>query len=398
MGGVIEESILLRSDHRLDTRKFSLYRSETDVEETLRQTRQLINGKLVIDAVTHGFDARPELAHEDPGYAYGMMIHDGTFAFQFAVVPDPYRLTRDEYYRRMTAEALASALFLESPTDLAWYHTIPAWGIWPDLSPASVGLEIRRRYPSRMFMYGAVSPLEGTKAIEDLERQVEEWKVTAVKLYPADFIDGKLRPWYMNDEKLLYPVLERCRALGIRVVAIHKAVPLGDAPTQVFRPDDVDYAARDFPDLNFEIVHGGFAFLEETAFQIARFPNIYVNLEASSGLLLHSPARFARLIGELLLWGGAKKIVWGTGASAIHPGPLVNAFDAFAFRDEMLEAQGYPQLTEEIKSDILALNFIRMHQLDADELMRAIAGDEIARARVSGPVEPWSALRAPIAA
>jgi len=27
-----------------------------------------------------------------------------------------------------------------------------------------------------------------------------------------------------------------------------------------------------FPELNFEIVHGGMAFLEETAWQIARFP------------------------------------------------------------------------------------------------------------------------------
>ena len=65
-----------------------------------------------------------------------------------------------------------------------------------------------------MFMYGAVSPLEGAKAIEDLERQVEEWGVKAVKLYPVDYIDGELRPWYMSDEEVLYPILERCRTLG----------------------------------------------------------------------------------------------------------------------------------------------------------------------------------------
>ena len=132
----------------------------------------MINGKLVIDAVTHAFDGRPELADRDPAYRYGMMVLEGTFEFQNAEFPAPFRLEREEFFQRMTSEALESALFLESPTDLAWFHSIPAWGIWPDLSPAAVGLEICRRHPTRMFMYGAVSPLEGAKAIEDLERQV----------------------------------------------------------------------------------------------------------------------------------------------------------------------------------------------------------------------------------
>ena len=244
-------------------------------------------------------------------------------------------------------------------------------------------------------MYGAInfSPLEGRKAIDDLERQVEEWGISGVKLYPADFIDGKLRSWYMTEEKLLYPVLERCQALGVKVIAIHKAVPLGNAPTQAFRPDDVDYAARDFPDLNFEIVHGGFAFTEETAFQIARFPNIYVNLEASSGLLVHSPGRFARVLGELMLWGGAPRIVWGTGATAIHPGPLVAAFDAFEFSEQLMREQGYVELTDQIKRDIFAGNFARMHGLDLDELAAGIRDDELALTLAAGPVAPWSGLR-----
>jgi hypothetical protein len=357
----------------------------------------LINGKLVIDAVTHAFDARPELASGSPAYRYGMMIHEGTFEFQHFAFDDPFRLTREEFFQRMPAEALESALFLESPTDLAWFHSIPAWGIWPDLSPASVGLEIRDRHPARMRMYGAVSPLEGMKAIEDLERQVEEWHITGVKLYPVDFVDGKLRPWAMNDERVLYPLLERCRDLGVKVVAVHKAVPLGDAPTQAFRPDDVDYPAHDFPELNFEIVHGGFAFVEETAFQLARFENIYVNLEATTGLLLRSPARFARIIGELLVWGGPAKIVWGTGTAVCHPAPLIEAFENFQLPDELVQGFGYPQLTEATKRDIFASNFIRMHDLDAETLTAAIKGDEISKELQAGMVEPWRALRKPMA-
>jgi uncharacterized protein len=353
----------------------------------------MINGKLVIDAVTHAFDARPELADESPGYRYGMMVHESTFQFQQFAFAEPYRLTRAEFFQRMPSAALESILFLESPTDLAWFHTIPAWGIWPDLSPAAIGLDVRDRHPGRMFMYGAVSPLDGAKALEDLERQVEEWQITGVKLYPLDFVDGKLRPWHMSEEKVLYPILERCRDLGLKVVAVHKAAPVGHAPTEFFRPDDVDYPARDFPELNFEIVHGGFTFLEETAFQIGRFDNIYVNLELTAWLVLRSPAMFARVIGELLLWGGSTKIVWGTGAAACHPAPLVAAFDAFQLPDELLAGYGYPQLTEEMKRDIFASNFLRMHGLNAETLNAAIESDDISRARDADRPEPWSALR-----
>jgi predicted TIM-barrel fold metal-dependent hydrolase len=353
----------------------------------------MINGKVVIDAVTHAFDARLELADREPGYRYGLMIHEGTFEFQESVFDLPYRLSREEFFQRMPPEALASALFLESATDLAWFHSIPAWGIWPDISPAATGLAVCNRLPGRMFMYGAVSPLEGAKAIEDLERQHEEWKISGVKLYPADFVDGKLRPWYMSEQELLYPILERCRALGINVVAVHKAVPLGNAPTAVFRTDDVDYPAQDFPDLNFEIVHGGFAFLEETALQIARFDNIFVNLEATTGLLLRSPARFARIIGELLYWGGASKIVWGTGTTVVHPKPLIEAFEAFTLPPALIADEGYPQLTDDIKRDIFSNNFVRMHDLNIDALLDAVANDEIAESLESGYAEPWSALR-----
>jgi predicted TIM-barrel fold metal-dependent hydrolase len=352
----------------------------------------MINGKLVIDAVTHAFDARPELVDGSPGYRYGMMIFEATFRFQEQAFEPPYRLSRREFFQRMPSKALESALFLESATDLAWFHSIPAWGIWPDLSPADVGLAVRDRHPGRMFMYGAVSPLEGGKAIEDLERQVEEWQISAVKLYPADFVDGKLRPWFMSEQELLYPILERCRELGVRVVAVHKAVPLGNAPTAVFRPDDVDYPAQDFPDLNFEIVHGGFAFLEETAFQIARFENVYVNLEATTGLLLHSPARFARIVGEFLYWGGQSRIVWGTGATVVHPAPLIEAFDAFQLPDSLVD-DGYPQLSDEVKSDIFAGNFARLHNLDIATLKASIADDQIAKTLEAGRREPWSALR-----
>jgi predicted TIM-barrel fold metal-dependent hydrolase len=347
-----------------------------------------INGHLVIDAVTHAFNIRKENAKG----RYALLQNEANFQLQWNLIPDPYRLPRTRYFQKYDSETLESALFVESDTDVAFYHSIPAWGVYHEYSPIHVGMEIRARYPHRMFCYGAVSPLEGQKALDDLEQQAAEWDIKGLKLYPVDFIDGELKSFLMSDEKVAYPIFERCRALGIKTVAIHKAQPLGGAPMDPFRPGDVDYAALDFPDLNFEIVHGGFAFLEETATQVRRFRNVYVNLEANTLLILRQPRTFARMLGELLREGGPTKLFWGTGCMVSHPQPLLDAFADFAFPEDMVEGENFPVLTDEIKGQILGLNFARLHGLDVDELRGKIEGDELTERKRNGQPEPWSKL------
>ena len=158
-----------------------------------------------------------------------------------------------------------------------------------------------------------------------------------------------------------------------------------------FRPGDVDYAAIDFPDLNFEIVHGGYAFLEETCHQIARFENVYVNLEVTAQLLPKHPRKFARIIGELMLARGSECILWGTGCSFTHARPLIEDFIAFEMPEDMVEGDGYAPVTDEDKANILGLNFARLHGLDVDALREQVAADDIEqRKRENGLQAPWS--------
>jgi predicted TIM-barrel fold metal-dependent hydrolase len=346
----------------------------------------------VIDAVTHAFDARPT---NNKSGRYAERAIESFFQFQWSLIPEPYRLDRNRYFQAMSAEGLASALFVESGTDVAVYHTIPAWGVFHDLSPISVGIEMREQHPGRVLLYGAVSPLEGAKAIEDLERQAAEWDVIGVKLYPLDIIDGQLRPMRMNDEQVVYPVYEKCLELGIKMVAVHKAIPLDTAPLDYFRPEDVDYAARDFPELNFEVVHGGFAFLEETALQLARFDNAFINLEGTGTFLMKQPHAFARVLGEIMVLAGHKKIFWGTGAAAFHPAPLLEAFEHFEMPENLMRDYGYPELTREMKADILANNYADAHGLSVDRLRAAIDDDGLSRQRAAGDREPWARVADP---
>jgi predicted TIM-barrel fold metal-dependent hydrolase len=270
----------------------------------------------------------------------------------------------------MSAGALGDALFHESQTDAAIFHAIPAWGIIRDLSPLRIGIELKDSFPDRIFLYGAVSPVEGGKALAELDRQIDELDILGVKLYPVDIIDGKLREVSLADEKNVYPLIERCREAGVRTIAIHKALPIGTAPTSVFDPGDVDHAAADFPDMTFEIVHGGYAWTDETAFQVARFPNVVVNLESTVTLLLRRPYVFAHIIGKLLDGGGPTKILWGTGAIP-HPRPLIEAFAAFEMPAELMQQYGYPQLTPEYKRMIFGQNALSLHGITAPPPMPA---------------------------
>ncbi|MFO1149929.1 MAG: amidohydrolase family protein [Alsobacter sp.] len=350
-----------------------------------------IGGMFVLDSVVHGFNSTAS----NVASRYGRSLLLANHAFQWAMVPDPYRLEPRRYFQAVSPDVLESLLFLESDVDMACYHMVPAFGFLHDMSPMSVGLELKRRHPHRVMNYGGVSPLQGRKALDDLDRQVEEWGISGLKLYPIDVVDGEIRVQRFSDRDLLYPVLERCRKHGVKVVAVHKAMPLGSVAMDPFRNSDVDYAAIDFPDLNFEVVHSGFAFLDEAAFQLARFPNVYVGLESTASLAVRHPRKLARILGEFMMMGGAKKLFWSSGASSPHPRPVLEAFARLEMPRDMVEGDGYPPLTDAVKADILGLNFARLHGIDVSAVQAAVADDELSRQRRNGLAAPWSRLPVP---
>ena len=351
-----------------------------------------IGDTLVVDAVAHAVDNSHEARSRN---RFAASVIDGNFAWQEMLIPAEYVLEKEHYFRKCSAELLISAMFLESQVDVACFHAIPMWGIFQDFSPIRVGLEIRRRYPHRMFIYGPISPFEGAgRSIDRLEQLVSEHHIDGIKMYPFDFIDGKMRSFSLTDEKLLYPILRRCVELGVKVVAVHKAVPLGIAPIDPYRMGDVDYAAVDFPQLNFEIVHGGLAFLDETALQIARYPNVYVNMEVTAQYACKFPEKFARIMGEFLLSGGERKLIFSTGCSFTHPRPVIEAFNDFKMPQNMVHG-GYPELTDQAKRNIFGLNWARMHGIDLAALKAKIDGDDIeAQKRRRGLRPAWVAARA----
>lgn len=161
--------------------------------------------------------------------------------------------------------------------------------------------------------------------------------------------DGVGETVRMDDVEAVCPILEHAQKRGIRSVAVHKAVAMPGCPIQPFHPRDLEDALIAFPDLTFQIVHGGYAFLEETALQLSYYRNATVVLEGATAFLVNAPRKFAEILGAFLAAGAAGRILWGTGCTALHPRPLIEAFRDFEMPEDLVEGYGYPPVTEALK-------------------------------------------------
>jgi predicted TIM-barrel fold metal-dependent hydrolase len=298
------------------------------------------------------------------------------------------------YRTDWSAEMVARTIFLESETDLAVHHHIAVYSIFKDgLCSIAKNEEMVRRWPGRFITYAGVDPTAGIpQAIESLKRQVESIPSTAgLKLYPAQVDPVR---WFLMDDEEVFPLYEAARDLGLKVIAVHKAMPTGPVPMLPFKMSDIDGAANAFPELNFEVVHGGVAFIEETAFQIARYPNVYTNFEVTSALLNSAPGWFEQIMAQFLFWGGPRKIIWGDGSPFVHPQPLLRKFWNFEFSKEMLDKYHIPQITREDKARILGQNYADLIGLDLPGAVERIAADEFSQERrAKGLAQPYSNWR-----
>jgi predicted TIM-barrel fold metal-dependent hydrolase len=346
---------------------------------------------LVVDAVVHPYNLAPDnqvpeaLEQLEAVHAY----------HHLCTGPNPeYLLEAHEFLIDFDHEALTHAVFAESPVDVAVIHALPNLGFTKGgvTDPYRMA-ELRDRYPHRYLLYATVDTPVTDTAIKQLEDQVNRLGVDGLKLYPAFFYDGEGHCWRMDGEDFGTPLLEAARDLGIRNVAVHKAIPVPPAPLECFRIGDIDAALERFPDINFHIVHAGVAFLPETSELMGRHRNLYANLESTFAYILTKPRIFAEVLGTMLEAGGADQLLFGSGANLTHPRLLLEAFAGFEMPDDLVEERGFPPLTPEIRDKILGANALRLHGLRADDVRERLQGDPFETAKNSGYGPPWQLLR-----
>jgi len=339
---------------------------------------------LVVDAVVHPYNLSAENAVGPIG---GMVRH--AFGGLHAVWnPPDVQVPPELYLTDQRLDDLVKTLFVESDTDLAVYHTLRLDSLFHDgLCSFAKCAEALDRWPGRFVGYAGVDPTLGVDvALRDLERQVAELPgLVGVKVYP-DQVDP-YRTWRMDDPEVAFPLWRRAAELGLRSIAVHKALPNGPVPLDPYRIADLEGAAMAFPQMTFEIVHAGMAFVEETAHALARFPNVYASLEVTASLLLKAPGLFEDVLAQFLFWGGAGKVLWSTGANFSHPQPLIDAFRALELSDATRHRYGLAQLTEAEKAQILGGTYLRLMGLED----HAVPDDGLRRDPAAAPFSHWKA-------
>ena len=352
--------------------------------------------EFIIDAVAHPYNHSPDNYIDVMSCA---TICELAYHFSLGAPDQRYHIPHDVYVSDWSVEDVANVLFRETATDMAIVHTLPFYGFKDGYCSIEKSAEAVERWPNRFRAYAAIDPLWGKAALDELDRQVELLHPTGIKVYPVSWNGETLSRWKMDDPKIAFPLYERALELGIKVIAVHKAVPVGPVVTgDAFHPHDLEGAAGAFPDLSFEIVHGGIAFAEETAWLMARFPNIYVNLEVLNLILERRPRTFAKVLLDLVKVGGMPmfdRLIWATGCVVAHPREGLEAFCRFEFPEDLLDGAGLfapiEQLTDDHKRNILAGTCARLHGIDLDATKKAIADDEFSRARADDrEPEPWS--------
>lgn len=349
------------------------------------------DGKLVVDGVAHAYAFQASNRVEScPREAYDGLI---SFLWSLAHVPleslaPGYQMTLEEFSAGWTAEELASMFFEESDVDVISYHGVEISAFFKGgATPWPIGVELKKAYPDRVILYAPVDPFRGPGELEAMEAKVAECQVDGFKFYPSNGLVDPERnetvALLYDDREVAFPYFEKARELGVNQIAIHKALPVGPGRLNKDQVEDMSTAALAFPDLSFEVVHSGWAFLEDCALQLMLHPNIWANLECVANFVVRQPLKFAHIVGTLLQYGGPDRVIFGTGAALAHPQPILEAFANFQMPQELQDGFGYPELTDEIKAKILGGNIARLHGLDVEATKRAIADDEWAQRRAA---------------
>jgi predicted TIM-barrel fold metal-dependent hydrolase len=322
----------------------------------------MIGDAFVFDGVAHVFNFEQKNAYGSAGE----MFSNHLYAFHQALTPaNQTHLASEEFLRQWTVSDIDRMVFDESDTDMLVAMPLPLTDLFRDgLSPWEECAELAARRPDRTVFWGSVNPLEGRKALDLMERQVGEFNAKAFKFYNVRYDYGTPFPWRMDDPKIAFPVFEKAQELGVNLIGVHKGVPLGPQPIEATQTWDMDGAAANFPGINFVIFHVGLPFIDETCWQLIRYPNLYASIAATINFCVRAPRMFAEILGKLLFWCGEDKIVYGSEAPIFHPQWALEAFWDFQLPQDLVDGYGYPQLTEQAKRKILGENLLRLHGID----------------------------------
>ena len=367
---------------------------------------EALKGQFIFDDQTHFI--RDDFQHEE-------LLGLGQYAGQNW---NP-ELTQDEqtnlYYYKF--ENYVRQIFLNSDTSVAVLSGAPfddpSWWILPNEQIAEAVTMVNTTAGStRMLGHAVVTPGQ-PGWMDEVDQALAERPPASWKLYTiGDPLSAKTKyPFWLDDEKLMYPFYEKIDKAGIRTMCIHKGLMPADYEQswagvwQYQTPRDLLKAAKDWPQLNFVIYHGCLrpfledptAVLEEFestgeikwASDLARVPestgtsNVYAEMGTSFAMSSVNPRFSAALLGTWIKGLGASNVVWGSD-SVWYGSPQwqIEAFRRLEIPEDMQKKHGFAPLGAAdgaVKAQIFGHNSGRVYNLDLRANYGRLSEDKFAQ-------------------
>jgi predicted TIM-barrel fold metal-dependent hydrolase len=293
-------------------------------------------------------------------------------------------------------------VFLDSDTKVALLSSAPSeipadWFLTNDMI-AEARKTVNDKLGARRLLSHAIFTPGYPGWMEEVDRAIKDLKPDSFKGYTiGDNTNKNLsqHPWHLDDEKLVYPFYEKCAKAGLVNICVHKGL-FPPSVAQQF-PNllpycdvrDVGKAAKDWPQLNFIIYHGGYRLhpggsaeqatkdFERTGrvewvTDLSEIPAKYgvKNVYADTGQLfahttVSQPRLAAALMGTLVKGLGHDHVIWGTDCIWTgSPQWQIEALRRLEIPEDMQKTYGYTALGPAdgpIKTAIFGENVARLY-------------------------------------
>jgi uncharacterized protein len=301
-------------------------------------------------------------------------------------------------------DAFIKDVFMDSDTDLMVLSFVPSKR---ENEPVTIQAAdtVRRIVDKlegthRLLLHGRVNPNQAGD-LETMDELKEKWGVSAWKTYTQYGPGGK--GYFLSDE-VGTRFIEKARAVGVKVICVHKGLPFGKQSYEHGQCSDIGIVAKRFPDVAFLIYHSGFVSsvregpwagsgagdgidtLIRSLVENGVKPgsNVYAELGSTWRFLMRDPEQAAHALGKLLKYCGEDNVLWGTDSIWYgSPQDQIQAFRTFQISPALRAQHGYPEITPALRAKIFGRNATRIYPVSPDVLKKLAGEDRIARERAA---------------
>jgi len=306
-------------------------------------------------------------------------------------------------------EVFIKDVFMDSDTDLMVLSFVPSTResepVTIQAADAVRQIVARLQGTHRLLLHGRVNPNQAGD-LETMDELKERWGVSAWKTYTQYGPGG--RGYFLTDDVGLR-FIEKARALGVKVICIHKGLPFGKQSYEHSQCSDVGPAAKRFPDVKFLIYHSGFvSTVREQPYDhgaqrdgidtlvrsliengVKPGSNVYAELGSTWRFLMRDPEHAAHAMGKLLKYCGEDNVLWGTDSIWYgSPQDQIQAFRTFQISADLRAKHGYPEITPALRAKIFGLNGAKVYGLSASEVKKYTSRDPVAREKAAYQERP----------